>query len=126
MSAGAALEQDERMSFDLAVWEGERPASDAEGAATYARLMDALETSEPEPPTPAIAAFVLALLAHWPDIDVDESSPWSASPLIGDASGSTFYTGVVWSRADEAGEFIASTARAHGLVCYDPQSERLL
>ena len=114
------------MSFDLAVWEGERPASDAEAATVYERIMDALETSEPEPPTPAIAAFVQALLDRWPDIDVDESSPWSASPLIGDANGSTFYTGVVWSRADEAGEFIAATARAHGLVCYDPQSERLL
>lgn len=114
------------MSFDLAVWEGERPVSDAEAAEAYARIMDPLETAEPEPPTPAITAFVQALLAHWPDIDVDESSPWSASPLMGDASGSTFYTGVVWSRADEAGEFIAATARAHGLVCYDPQSEHLV
>lgn len=114
------------MSFDLAVWEGERPASDAAAAQTYERLMDALEAGEHEPPTPAITAFVQALLARWPDIDDDESSPWSASPLIGDASGSTFYTGVVWSRADEAGEFIAVTAREHGLVCYDPQSERLL
>jgi hypothetical protein len=88
--------------------------------------MDALEAGDYQPPTPAIAAFVAALLARWPDIDVDESSPWSASPLIGDASGSTFYTGVVWSRADEVGELIAATAREHGLVCYDPQSERLL
>lgn len=114
------------MSFDLAVWEGERPASDAEAAATYARIMDALETADPEPPTPRIAAFVDALLERWPDIDVDESSPWAGSPLMQDASGSTFYTGVVWSRADEAGAVIAATARAHGLVCFDPQSERLL
>lgn len=111
------------MSFDLAVWEGERPASDAAALREYERIMDALETGEAQPPTPAIAAFVAALVQRWPDDD--EASPWSASPIIGDASGSTFYTGVVWSRADEAGAFIAETARAHGLVCFDPQAERL-
>ncbi|MGD9956286.1 MAG: hypothetical protein AB7O74_07290 [Candidatus Nanopelagicales bacterium] len=114
------------MSFDLAVWEGERPASDAAALREYERRMDALETADPEPPTPRITAFVHALLERWPDIDVDESSPWAGSPLIADASGSTFYTGVAWSRADEAAEFIAATAREHGLVCFDPQSERLL
>ena len=31
------------MSFDLAVWEGERPSTDAEAAKTYQRVMDRLE-----------------------------------------------------------------------------------
>ena len=114
------------MSFDLAVWEGERPASDADALREYERRMDALESGETEPPTPAIAAFVAALLERWPDLDDDEASPWAGSPLIADASGSTFYTGMAWSRADEAGAFVAATARAHGLVCFDPQSERLV
>ena len=104
------------MSFDLAVWEGPRPTSDAAAGEVFARLLAALDAGESEPPTPGIAAFVDALLARWPDLDVDESSPWSATHLIGDASG----------RADEAGAFIAATAREHGLACYDPQSERLL
>jgi hypothetical protein len=29
---------------------------------------------------------------------------------------------MVWSQADEAATFAAATARAHGLVCFDPQS----
>jgi hypothetical protein len=46
--------------------------------------------------------------------------------LLGDASGTTLYVGIVWSMADEAAAHVARIATERGLVCYDPQSERLL
>lgn len=116
------------MSFDLAVWEGERPLSDADAAVMYERLMDRLEASDQEPPTERISAYVSVLLDRWPDIDDDggEDSPWADGPLIGNALGSFIYFSMVWSRADEASAYAAQVAEQHGLVCFDPQSECLL
>ena len=96
------------MSFDLAVWEGPRPATDAEAADVHERLMERFESDESQPPTPAIVSYVAALTARWPDIDAPggEDSPWS--------------------RAEEVAEVASRIAAEHGLVCFDPQSEQLL
>lgn len=116
------------MSFDLAVWEGPRPATDEEAAEVHERLMEQLESDESQPPTPAIASYVAALTARWPDLDAPggEDSPWSVGPLISDASGGVITFGCVWSRADEVAEVASRIAAEHGLVCFDPQSEQLL
>lgn len=115
------------MSFDLAVWEGDRPASDAAAAEIYEQLMDRLEAGDQGPPTERIRAYVSALLDRWPDIDEDggEDSPWADGPLIGNAFGSVIYFAMVWSRAEEASEYAARVAEQHGLVCFDPQSKCL-
>jgi hypothetical protein len=117
------------MTFDLAVWEGPRPETDEAASIVYGQLMDRMETGELDAePTPRIHAYVDALLSHWPDITEESGadSPWADSPLIGNAFGDAIYFAMVWSRADEAAEFAARLADQHGLVCYDPQSERLL
>ena len=116
------------MSFDLAVWEGDRPPSDAAAAEIYEQFMDRLEAGDHEPPTERIRAYVSALLDRWPDIDEDggEDSPWADGPLIGNAFGSVIYFAMVWSRADEASEYASRVAEQHGLVCFDPQSVCLL
>jgi hypothetical protein len=115
------------VTFDLAVWEGDRPPSDAAAAEIYEQLMDRLEGGEQEPPTDRIRAYVSALLDRWPDIDEDggEDSPWADGPLIDNAFGSVIYFAMVWSQAEEASEFAARVAEEHGLVCFDPQSECL-
>lgn len=115
------------MSYDLAVWQVERPRSDQHAAAVHAQLMDALEEAEPAPPSPAIVGYVSALLARWPDITTEagDSSPWADGPLIGNASGSSNYFSMVWSMAEEASAFAAQLAREQGLVCFDPQSGTL-
>lgn len=117
------------MSYDLAVWEGERPSSNAAALAEYVRLMDTLE-SESEgcaPPTAAIERYVGALLARWPDLgeDGDDDSPWADGPLINNAIGPMFYFALIWSRAEDASEFASNLAAQHGLVCFDPQSETM-
>jgi hypothetical protein len=116
------------MSYDLAVWMGARPQSDADASSVYERLMDRMEAGEPEAePSPAIRAYVAALLERWPDIteDAGEDSPWADGPLIGNAFEEAIYFSMVWSRAEEASDFASRLAAEHGLVCYDPQSETL-
>ena len=117
------------MSYDLAVWEGEYPA-DAETATKFylERIVPQLEEYDPGnavPPTPRIRTYVEALLERWPDIDTTEGSPWATSPLMGEAIGLFFYFPMVGSMADAASAYAADVAQRHGLVCYDPQLERL-
>ena len=58
--------------YDLAVWEGDRPANDsaaaAEFEALYERYIGSDETIEP---TERIVTYVAALLERFPDIDTD-------------------------------------------------------
>ena len=116
------------VSYDLAVWVGARPKSDFEASSVYEQMMERMEVGEPEvEPSPAIRAYVEALLRRWPDItdDADEDSPWADGPLMANAVGDAIYFSMVWSRAQEASAFASRLAEEHGLVCYDPQSETL-
>jgi hypothetical protein len=118
------------MSYDLAVWEGQRPADDEAGTKFYTEQiiprLEGYDPKDPTPPTLRIRAYVEALLKRWPDIQADDDgSPWSTSPLIGEAVGWFIYFSMVFSMADEASAFAADLAQQHGLVCYDPQLERL-
>jgi hypothetical protein len=111
------------VSFDLAVWEGERPADDGAAAAEFTRLYERyLASGEAAAPTAAIAAYVTALLDRYPDrgAAAGVDSPWSTGPLMGDASGPIVYFPIVWSRSEEIAAWAASLAEEHGLNCYDP------
>lgn len=115
------------MSYDLAVWEGDRPADDKAAGRCFRDLYDRyIDTDEPEiPPTERITAFVGALLERWPDLSNDLDSPWSTGPLIKEARGPLIYFPMAWSRADEASAFAAEVASSMGLICFDPQARRL-
>ncbi|MHA3704184.1 hypothetical protein ACXR2U_18590 [Jatrophihabitans sp. YIM 134969] len=115
------------MSYDLAVWEGVRPSDDVSAAAIYERIVNELEAGDPATPTAPIVAYVSALLERWPDITTEagDDSPWADGPMIANASGSWIYFSMVWSRAEEASRYAADLAARQGLVCFDPQTERL-
>lgn len=121
------------MSFDLAVWEGPLPASAGAATAEYERRMEAMEAAldrdaEPPPATPAIRAFVEAALARYPELDEHsgDECPWASSPLIAEAVGDLIYFPLTFQGAAYAADVLAGIAQEQGLVCYDPQSERLL
>ncbi|MEV7616136.1 hypothetical protein [Streptomyces sp. NPDC089799] len=122
------------MSYDLAVWEGVRPADDAAATAVFEDLYrEHMQHMGGQKTRPAhlIRQYVEALVARWPDLSPDDdeededASPWSDGPLINNASGPLFYFGMVFSRYQEAAAFAADLARTLGLVCFDPQVQRL-
>ncbi|MFJ6799139.1 hypothetical protein [Streptomyces sp. NPDC091268] len=116
------------MSYDLAVWEGDRPADDKSPGRIFSALYDRYVDSEvEEPATERIAAYVAALLERWCDITEDEedTSPWSTGPLIGEASGPFIYFPMRWSMAEEASAYAAALAESMGLVCFDVQQDRI-
>jgi hypothetical protein len=94
----------------------------------YRRFIDAENDT---PPTPRIRRFVAALLERYPDLselddDAIEDSPWTDGPLIYNASGRFMCFNVVANEAgEEAWTYAVRTARASGLVCFDPQSGAL-
>lgn len=118
------------MSYALAVWVGEMSSSNEAAAEQLWALQARSEEREAQPPTEPIRRYVEALLRRWPDLadlsdDEIDDSPWAVSPLIADADGDFFYFPMVFSRCEEASAFAAETAAAMGLVCFDPQMDRL-
>ena len=68
------------MSYDLAVWEGERPVDDKSAGRVFSDLYDRyIDGAVEEPPSERIAAYVAALLERWCDITKDEED---TSPRI--------------------------------------------
>ncbi|MDH6554973.1 hypothetical protein M2160_009346 [Streptomyces sp. SAI-117] len=71
------------MSYDLAVWDGDRPLDDGQAGLTYDELYERYLESDDVvvPPAPRIVAYVEALVARYPD-DVDRSVVWASPPVI--------------------------------------------
>jgi hypothetical protein len=110
------------MSYDIAVWEGERPASDAHALETFNALMDAVEENADLEPTPRIRSFIKDLIAQWDEGD----EPWSVTPLTEDEGiGPIVYLAVTFDSIDEV-QVIADIAKRHHLICFDPQAETLI
>jgi hypothetical protein len=121
------------VSYNVAVWEGERPVDDAEGQRHFEDLYGQYLGVVPLPqPTARIRAFVGALLARWPEtgaggpVLTPPDSPWSDGPLIQNAGGPIVYFGVLSDRADEVTAFAKELADREKLVCFDPQTNVVL
>ena len=118
------------MSYDIGVWVGESPPDVASAIERFQEHMIRLE-GEPEPPHPAILAYIEELTSRYPDLtelpdeDVDES-PWADGPLVNNATGPFYYFSMTYSGAEKALEFVAEAAARRGLVCFDPQGTRLI
>jgi hypothetical protein len=116
------------VSYDLAVWEGQRPTDDQAAGEMFASLYERyVESDDPPPPSDRIRAYALALLDRYPDIgdEAGAESPWPTAPLINEAVGPLMYFPMVWSRCEEVSARAARLAAEHRLICYDPQLEHL-
>ncbi|MEU9318242.1 hypothetical protein [Streptomyces sp. NPDC048295] len=113
------------MSYDLAMWDGDRPLDDGQAGSTYNELYErSLESDDVAvAPVPRIVAFVEALVARYPDNDC--SVVWASPPVIEEASGPMVYLLVSYDKAEEVSEYAAALAREHVLVCFGPQEECL-
>ena len=67
------------MSYDIAVWVGERPESDDAAALEYEARYDA-EDGQGHPTNPRLVNFVSALLRHFPE-GLDDGV-WAFEPLL--------------------------------------------
>jgi hypothetical protein len=117
------------VSYDLAVWEGDRPADDVAAGETFEQLYSRyLDKEWQTPATPRLAAYVEALLDRWVDLTADDDedlSPFAAGPVRDEASGRLIYFAMSYSRARVVSASAAVLAAEHGLVCFDPQYGRL-
>ena len=96
------------MSFDLAVWYETAPITVDVADAWLAALYES-EVPEGITPRPEIAAFVEDLRA--------------AAPALEPTVGADFV--LMSFTADELRQTVHELAARHGLVCYDPQTERV-
>jgi hypothetical protein len=118
------------MSYDVAVWVGDMPTDDAAALKTYEELWERFEGTS-EAPDPRILAYINDLTKRHPDLtelddDHVDESVWADGPLTGNVMGPFFYFAMTYSGAEQALPFVAETAAAHGLVCFDPQSTKLI
>ncbi|MGW0886540.1 hypothetical protein [Streptomyces sp. NPDC002671] len=114
------------MSYDLAVWDGDRPLDNRQAGSTYDELYERYLESDDVvvPPAPRIVAYVEALVARYPD-DADHSVVRASTPVIDEASGPIVYLLMSYGKAEGVSEYAAALAREHRLVCFDPQGECL-
>ena len=76
-------------SYELAIWNGARPANDVVALTTYLDLYEQyIDTESLAPPSRRIRNFLQTLLRRWPEKD---DSPWTGTPRVGprDHRGST-------------------------------------
>jgi hypothetical protein len=120
------------VSYDIAVWVGEKPASDEAAVQTYVELVENMdrELSAPDRPASALELVRYAdeLLEIFPEISTDPGvdNPWADAPLKNNIVGRFFYFAMTYRNAPAALPVIAERASAHGLVCFDPQTGKLL
>lgn len=87
---------DAPVSYDLAVWDGNRPADDRQARSRYDERY--LESDDVlVPPAPRIVAYVDTLVARYPD-DVDRNVVWASPPVTDEASGPIVYLLMAYSK----------------------------
>ncbi|MFD8228758.1 hypothetical protein ACFV16_31995 [Streptomyces massasporeus] len=90
------------MSYDLAVWDGDRPFDNRAASSMYGELYKRYLDSDDVvvPPAPRIVAYVEALVARFPD-DVARSVVWASPPVVEEASGPIVHLSMSYSKAEE-------------------------
>lgn len=115
------------MSCDFGIW-STNDINNKQAGEIYLRLCEG--NSSEIPPNPAIDAFYNELTAKHPEIDdvpedqIDntEFCPWS---VAFDRSPGHLIICCVWSKAEYVENLIRELATKHGLLMYDPQSEKV-
>jgi hypothetical protein len=128
------------VSYDIAVWTGDAPRDRDDAIARYEQLMAANHMAPAwkrlagrlrgaGAPNPALERYADDLLERYPDVDDGsdhEPTPWADAPLKANIVGDLFYFPLAYDQVETAVPFIAERAAAHGLVCFDPQTEEVL
>ena len=111
------------MSFDLAIWAGEKPSTDEAALETFQMLMETYEEEErQDTPDDRLVALTAEITRKYPDDD--SGAVWAFTPLK--PNGPLLHLNLRWGTSDEVLDFIVAAATRHGLVCFDPQSGQVI
>ena len=110
------------MSYDLLIWEGDRPASDAVALQHFKDTIARMRTEDPVPPTPSIRSFVESLLA--PEFDDPSTLAEEIAWVLKTAHGPSLLLNMPWRHAKDMSAAAAELAHDQALNCYDPQMTR--
>lgn len=110
------------MSYDLFVFKGPIPRSEAEFTERLGRFGDGDETAFE--PSPQVAAFYEELLRKYPALedlpeDKVDGSVWAVTP---DESDRLIALNFGWPDAERVAKEVPKLVRKHGLTLMDPQS----
>lgn len=113
------------MSYKLAIWHSERAVSDKEAADLYIKLFE--QKKIPIEQHIDVYAFYNELAAYYPEIDMVaeealDASPWSCTH---DRSGAHVIVSMLDEKLAEVVPLILKLAERYGLVCFDPQTNKL-
>ncbi len=110
------------MTFDLGVWDADRPPRVAEAEARYEELCAGEDPAAT--PSPRVTAFLEECERRWPggDDDTFADGPWASWPLSDQRPPSGLVANIRFDAATAMFGEWAEMAERHGLVLYDPQS----
>ncbi|WP_182376965.1 hypothetical protein [Nocardioides sp. WS12] len=111
------------MSYDLAVWVGDRPPDDDTASRVFESQIERSRSSS-EPPRVEIQGFVAALTSVYPEGTMD--GIWAFEPLLDGAIGGLLILNMTTSdHLDDVVTYATRLAKQHGLVAFDPQFSEL-
>lgn len=116
------------MSCDFAVWHPSRLLTSRQAGELYTTLCDGDLSGVVA--HPSVGSFYADVTAKHPEIDAIPEDrigdfdycPWS---IAFDRSPAHLIMCCVWPKAEYVGDLLLQLASSHGLVIYDPQSERV-
>jgi len=116
------------MSYDLGVFYTERPLTDEQAGERYTAYCEEQDLGPFIEPSPRVAAFVRELTDDYPQIDDVpeedlEACPWS---IAFDISEGHVLMSMTYFWAPDMSDVITGLADKHGLVCFNPQSGKIL
>ncbi len=116
------------MSYDLGVFFTEKPHTDTAAVDRYTAYCEAEDLTPFIEPSPRVADFLKELTKEFPEPqDVPDAEmrrcPWSGSF---DVSSGHVVMSIGWYWVGEMTDIITNLAAKHGLVCVDPQANRIL
>ena len=116
------------MGYDLGVFYSERPHSNGEATERYRAYRRKDRVADFIEPSPRVGAFLKELTERYPRLrdlsdEAAEASPWSADF---ESSEGHVLLSIVLSKALDTARVIVDLAERNGLICVDPQSEKIL
>ncbi|MFD7536159.1 MULTISPECIES: hypothetical protein [Streptomyces] len=109
------------MTYHLALWDSNSLQDTSEARAAYDELRDLYLSGPRQTATALVLKIKEALASRWPS-ETDEER----TAVTSQASGPLLLIAISGPGRAEAVEYVAGLARAHDLVCFDPQTKQLL